>query len=47
MTPTIARRGLLVGAAAAPLLAACGGGPCDGVGADGKVTVERRVHRRQ
>ncbi|MFD7818411.1 ABC transporter substrate-binding protein [Streptomyces sp. NPDC059785] len=40
MTYGPARRGLLLGAAAAPLLAACGGAASDGVGADGKVTVE-------
>lgn len=39
MTSAIARRTLLVGAAA-PLLAACGGGASDGASADGKVTVE-------
>ncbi|MFD5073957.1 ABC transporter substrate-binding protein [Streptomyces sp. NPDC058371] len=40
MTYSIPRRGLLAGAAAVPLLAACAGGASDGVGADGKVTVE-------
>ncbi|GGN63097.1 ABC transporter substrate-binding protein [Streptomyces albiflavescens] len=39
MTSAIARRTLLAGAAV-PVLAACGGGASDGVGADGKVTVE-------
>ncbi|WP_405915319.1 ABC transporter substrate-binding protein [Streptomyces sp. NBC_00728] len=39
MTRAIARRGLLLGAAAAGALAGCGG-PSDGVGADGRVTVE-------
>ncbi|MFD5515608.1 ABC transporter substrate-binding protein [Streptomyces sp. NPDC127066] len=39
MTRVIARRRLLLGAAAAGALAGCGG-PSDGVGADGKVTVE-------
>ncbi|MFI0960208.1 ABC transporter substrate-binding protein [Streptomyces sp. NPDC021080] len=39
MTHVIARRRLLLGAAAAGALAGCGG-PSDGVGADGRVTVE-------
>jgi multiple sugar transport system substrate-binding protein len=39
MTHSMARRRLLA-AAATPLLAACAGGASDGVGADGKVTVE-------
>ncbi|MET8131692.1 ABC transporter substrate-binding protein [Streptomyces sp. NPDC005251] len=39
MTRAIARRRLLLGAAAAGALAGCGG-PSDGVGADGRVTVE-------
>jgi multiple sugar transport system substrate-binding protein len=39
MTRVIARRRLLLGAAAAGALAGCGG-PSDGVGTDGRVTVE-------
>ncbi|WP_328673168.1 ABC transporter substrate-binding protein [Streptomyces sp. NBC_00328] len=39
MTHVIARRRLLLGAAAAGALAGCGG-PSDGVGTDGRVTVE-------
>ncbi|MET9890896.1 ABC transporter substrate-binding protein [Streptomyces sp. NPDC006465] len=39
MTRAIARRRLLLGAAAAGVLAGCAG-PSDGVGADGRVTVE-------
>ncbi|MFD6553539.1 ABC transporter substrate-binding protein [Streptomyces sp. NPDC058398] len=39
MTRVIARRRLLLGAAAAGTLAGCGG-PSDGVGTDGRVTVE-------
>ncbi|WP_369251453.1 hypothetical protein [Streptomyces sp. R41] len=39
MTSAIARRTLLVGAAAAPLLAACAGDASDGVGGTGKVTI--------
>jgi multiple sugar transport system substrate-binding protein len=40
MTSTIPPRRLLLGAAAVGALGRCGGGASDGVGADGKVTVE-------